>query len=113
MAINLELLLGPPPAAYRKLLARLAATRWFCSGTVVCRPLRRQVRGHWVTKGPYYLWTGKRSGKTVCHALSQRQYQAVKAAIQTNRQILATLAQLQALTLATIRKKVPGVQKRK
>ena len=105
--------LGPPPAAYVKLLAELARPAWFCQGTVVCRPLRRKVRGQWVEKGPYYLWTGKRDGKTVCHALSQAQYEAAKEAIEANRLRLETLAQLQALTLQTILTKVPGVPKRK
>ena len=77
--------LGPRPAAYRSLLARLAHADWFCHGTVVCRCLRREVAGKWVERGPYYLWTCKHEGKTICHALSQSQYQAAKAAIEANR----------------------------
>ena len=57
--------LGPHPPAYEKLLARLAHSGWFCDGTVVCRTLRRKVAGKWVNKGPYYMWTAKREGKTV------------------------------------------------
>jgi len=105
--------LGAPPAAYAQLLAELARPGWFCQGTVVCRPLRRKVRGRWVAKGPYYLWTGKHRGKTVCHALSPAQYAVAKAAIEANRHRMAILARLQALTLQTILKKVPGVVKRK
>ncbi len=105
--------LGLPPAAYKKLLARLAQPGWFCQGTVVCRPLRRKIHGQWVEKGPYYLWTGKRDGKTVCHALSQAQYEVAKEAIETNRQVMETLAKLQSITLQTILKQVPGVQRRK
>jgi len=105
--------LGPHPAAYEKLLARLAHSGWFCDGTVVGRTLRRKVAGKWVNKGPYYLWTAKREGKTVCHALSLNQYHAVKQAIETNRQVIGILARLQTMTLETILKKVPGVQGRK
>ena len=86
---------------------------WFCHGIVVCRPLRRKVRGQWVEKGPYYPWTGKRAGKTISHALSQEQYEAAKAAIEANRQVMEILAELQAQTPQTILRKVPGVQKRK
>jgi hypothetical protein len=105
--------LGSPPSAYTKLLARLAQPGWICHGTVVCRPLRRRVEGKWVNKGPYYLWTGKRQGKTICHALSEAQYNAAREAIEAHHHISKTLAQLHAMTLSRILKTVPGVQKRK
>jgi hypothetical protein len=105
--------LGPRPPAYEKLLARLARSSWFCDGTVVCRTLRRRVAGQWVNKGPYYLWTAKRGGKTVCHALSKNQYLAAQQAIAANRQVRDILEKLQTMTLETILKKVPGVTKRK
>ena len=105
--------LGPPPLAYTKLLASIAAPRWLCHGTVVCRPLRRRVGGRWVNKGPYYLWTGKRDNKTICYALSKTQYQLAKKAIAANRHVIKTLAQIQNLTLQRILQNVPGVQKRK
>ena len=101
--------LGSPPAAYGKLLARLARAQ----GTVVARTLRRKVGGQWVDKGPYYFWTGKRRGKTVCHALSQAQYEMAKAAIAANRRVTVALGQMQALTLHQILKTIPGVTKRK
>ena len=105
--------LGHYPPAYEKLLVRLAHSGWFCDGTVVGRTLRRKVAGKWVNKGPYYLWTAKREGKTVCHALSQNQYHAAKQAIEVNRQVMDILAKLQTMTLETILNKVPGVQGRK
>ncbi len=105
--------LGTPPPPYTQLLARLAQPGWICQGTVVRRPLRRRVGGRWVKKGPYYLWTGKRHGQTVCHALSKAQYDVAQKAIDANRRVMETLAALQTLTLARILKKVPGVQKRK
>jgi hypothetical protein len=105
--------LGTPSFAYATLLARLAQTGWICQGTVVCRPLRRRIDSKWVNKGPYYLWTGKHQGKTICHALSKAQYDAAAKAIEANRQVIGTLARLQALTLARILKTLPGVQRRK
>ncbi len=105
--------MGPHPAAYTKFLAQLASTGWICQGTVVCRPLRRKVGGQWVDKGPYYLWTGKRQGKTISHALSRDQYQVAKQAIETNRRVRRILAKLQTITLQEILKKVSGVTKRK
>lgn len=105
--------LGPPPTSYTRLLARLAQSGWFAQGTVVCRSLRRRVAGRWVQKGPYYLWTGKRRGKTVCFALSRQQYEVAKRAIAANRKVMSIVNKLQAATLDTILRKLPGVQKRK
>jgi|SRR6266853_968721 len=105
--------LGPQPAVYAKLLARLARPGWISHGTVVCRPLRRKVAGQWIDKGPYFLWTGKRQGQTVCYALSKAQYEAAKEAIEANRRVMETLNKMQTITLQQILKKVPGVTKRK
>lgn len=105
--------LGSPPPAYARLLRQLAQPRWISQGTVVCRPLRRRVGGQWINKGPYYLWTGKQKGKTICYALSKAQYQLAKETIAANRQVMNILAQLQTMTLERIRKTVPGVKKRK
>jgi hypothetical protein len=113
MTSELMELLGTPPAAYQKLRNPLEGLGWICQGTVVCRPLRRRVKGRWVEKGPYYLWTGKSGGKTICHALSKEQYQAAQKAIAANRHALKALAQMQAMTLEKILEKLPGVRKRK
>jgi hypothetical protein len=105
--------LGTAPPAYQQLQSRLGRTGWLCQGTVVCRPLLRRVRGRPVKKGPYYLWTCKVQGRTVCLALSQAQYQLLAQAIENNRRLQNILQRMQALTLKTILKKVPGVIKRK
>ena len=105
--------MGPPPKVYTRLGSPLAHVGWVCQGTVVRRALRRKVGGRWINKGPYYLWTGKRQGKTVCYALSKAQYAVAKQAIAANQQVLETLRRLQTKTLEQILKKVPGVQKRK
>jgi hypothetical protein len=105
--------LPAPPPAYQAWAAQLGRAGWLCQGTVVCRGLRRRAQGQWVTKGPYYMWTGKVAGKTVAHALSREQYRTLQKAIAANRQIQQTIARMQKLTLATILKHVPGVKKRK
>lgn len=102
-----------PPPAYRKWAASLASTGWICQGSVVSRTLRRQVAGVWCDKGPYYFWTCKVAGKTVCHALSRVQYEHLKRAIGANRQFMKTVAKMQATALDAILTNVPGVPKRK
>jgi hypothetical protein len=104
--------LGQPPPAYRKWVASLASTGWVCQGSVVSRTLRRQVAGVWCDKGPYYFWTCKVAGKTVCHALSRPQYEHLKRAIAANRLLMKTVAKMQKTGLETILKEVPGVPKR-
>jgi len=105
--------LEPPSAAYRKWVASLASTGLICQGSVVSRTLRRRVAGVWQDKGPYYFWTCKVAGKTVCHALSRPQYEQLKRAIAANRQLMKTVAKMQAATLDAILNNVPGVSKRK
>ena len=105
--------LGTPPPAYQRLLDQLRQTSWVCQGSLVARALRRRVAGRLVPRGPYYLWTCKVKGRTVCVALSKAQYQVLAEAIAHHRRLQRTLQQMQALTLKTILKKVPGVQKRK
>ncbi len=105
--------LGPHPPAYQHLQAQLAQSSWICQGTLVCRPWLRQVRGRKVKKGPYYLWTSKVKGRTVCMALSRLQYQLLAQAIANNRRFQKIVKRMQALTMKTIVNKVPGVKKRK
>jgi len=104
--------LGAPPPTWARLQRQLQSA-WICQGTVVARPLIRRIRGRKVKKGPYYLWTAKAKGQTVCVALSKAQYDLLRQAIQNNRRLLHALERMQTLTLKTILKKVPGVRKRK
>lgn len=105
--------LGAPPPAYQRLQDQLREISWICQGTVVSRSLTRLIRGRKVKKGPYYLWTCKVKGKTVCLALSQTQYRLIAQGIQNNRQWQKIVARMQDLTLKTILKKIPGIAKRK
>jgi hypothetical protein len=101
------------PPAYQCLQDQLRQTAWICQGTVVARPLFRRLRGRRVKKGPYYLWTCKVKGRTVCVAVSKAQHEVLAQAIENNRRLQKTLQRMQALTLKTILKIVPGVRKRK
>jgi hypothetical protein len=105
--------LGALPPAYLQLQNQLGHIGWICQGTVVARPLIRRVTGRTVKKGPYYLWTCKVKGRTVCRSLSQAQYRLVAQAIQKQRRLQQILQRMQAFTLKTILKNVPGVKKRK
>ncbi len=105
--------MGAPPPAYQRLQDQLRQISWICQGTVVSRSLVRRIRGRKVKKGPYYLWTCKVKGKTVCLALSKAQYRLLAQGIQNNRRWQKTVARMQDLTLKTILKHVPGVTKRK
>ena len=105
--------LGAPPKAYGQLVQQLAHTDWIAQGTVVARSLRRKVNGRPVLRGPYYLWTCKVAGKTVCYSLSLQQYRCLKAAIANQRRVGNILRRLQDITFKTILQKVPGVKKRK
>jgi hypothetical protein len=104
--------LPPRPPAYQGWVAQLGRTGWICHGTVVRRSLKRRGQGRWLTRGPYYMWTCKAAGKTVCHALSRQQYAVLKKLIAAQRRTQRILARMQAFTLATVLKKVPGVRKR-
>ncbi len=101
------------PPVYQAWAAQLGRTGWICQGTVVSRTLRRRIQGRWMNKGPYYMWTCKVAGKTVCRALSREQYLALKRVIAANRQLERTVSRMRALTLETILKKLPGVKSRK
>lgn len=108
-----KLTLPAPPPAYQARAAQLGNTGWICQGTVVSRSLRRRVQGEWVAKGPYYMWTCKVAGKTVCQAVSREQYLALRQVIAANRTLERTLARMRALTLETILNTLPRVKSRK
>lgn len=106
-------LLGSPPPSFKRLQKQLAETSWICQGSVVSRPLIRCIDGRKVKKGPYYLWTCKVKGRTVCIALSQPQYQALAEAIANHRQLHKIIERMHTLSIKTILKMVPGVTRRK
>src|SRR5207249_4908523 len=77
-------------AEYGRLRARLAKLGWISHGYV-------QDRGPGAG-GPCYQWTRKVKAKTVSVALSEPQYQALKQAIETCRDVQQTLQRMQELS---------------
>jgi len=92
-------------AEYTRLCASLANPGWMSDGSV-------QHRG--ATGGsPCYAWTRKVSGKTVCVALSQEQYEWLKQAIANWRTVQRTLRKLQQLSREELFGSLPNPQRRK
>jgi hypothetical protein len=108
-----QIVLPAPPPTYQAWAVQLGRADWICQGTVVSRSLRRRIQGRWVDKGPYYMWTCKVAGTTVCHAVSRDQYLVLKRGIAANRRIERTLDRMRAFTLKTILKNMLGVKSRK
>ena len=92
-------------AEYARLRARLARLGWISHGYV-------QDRGPGAG-GPCYQWTRKIKGKTVSVALSEQQFEALKAAIVNWREAQEVLRQMQALSRQFIFGTLPDPQRRK
>lgn len=92
-------------AEYARLRARLARQGWISQGYV-------QDRGPGAG-GPCYQWTRKVKGKTVSVALSQEQYQALRAAIVNWKETQDILQRMQALSREVIFGTLPHPPRRK
>jgi len=92
-------------AHYAVLRQRLAQAGWISEGYV-------QNRGPGAG-GPCYQWTRKVKGKTVSVALSQEQFEWLKAAIQQWRQAQAILKEMQQLSRQVLFETVPHPPRRK
>jgi len=90
---------------YERLRARLSQIGWISHGYV-------QDRGPGAG-GPCYQWTRKVKAKTVSVALSEEQYQALKAAIQNWKEVQELLRQMQALSRQIIFETLPNPPRRK
>ena len=86
---------------------------YILQGSVVRRSLQRQVGGESKAYGPYYLWTRKLNNKTVTQALTEKQAQIIREAIDRNRRLENQLARLRSLSEQIIRAVTPCVQRRK
>ena len=89
-------------AALRKQLRRVG---WISEGYV-------QDRGPGAG-GPCYQWTRKLKGKTVSVALSEEQYQWLKAAIENWKSLQMILREMQQLSRTELFHTVPGPPRRK
>ena len=90
---------------YERLRARLSQIGWISHGYV-------QDRGPGAG-GPCYQWTRKVKAKTVSVALSEEQYQALKAAIDNWKEVQELLREMQALSRRVIFETLPNPPRRK
>jgi cyclopropane fatty-acyl-phospholipid synthase-like methyltransferase len=90
---------------YARLRTQLARIGWISEGYV-------QERGPGAG-GACYPWTRKVKGKTVCVALSKKQYEWLKQAIANWRALQKTLRQMQRLSREELFDSLPGPQRRK
>ena len=97
--------LAPWKAQYAQLRRRLAHTGWISQGYV-------QDRGPGAG-GPCYQWTRKVKAKTVSVALSQEQYEWLRAAIAEWRRVQATLREMQRLSRRVLFETLPNPHRRK
>ena len=96
----------PLPAEYRRLQKRLSQSGWIALGSVL-------ERGKPGQGGPRYQWSRRVKGKTVTVALSAEQFAWLKAAIANQRELWATLDQMQKITLDYMWKNLPSTSRRK
>ncbi len=97
---------APLPPAYRRWRRVLAGTGWMALGSLV----ERTTPGG---GGPRYQWSRRVGTKTVTVALSAAQFAWLKKAIANQRQVWATLLQMQQLTAAYALENLPNPPRRK
>ena len=90
---------------YRELVQQLGKTSWISEGYV-------QDRGPWAG-GPKYQWTRKVKGKTVSVALSQEQFEWLRAAIEEWRTMQDLLREMQILSRQVLFTTIPEPRRRK
>ena len=90
---------------YATLRSRLAKVGWISQGYV-------QDRGPGAG-GPCYQWTRKVKAKTVSVALSKEQYEGLKQAIESWREVQQILRDMQALSRQVIFETLPNPPRRK
>ena len=106
---------GPRERRYARLTARLAKIGPVLQGNITERTIVRpdpETPGKERTYGPYYQWTFKRQGKTVTVNLSASQAGTYQRAIDRNRELEETMAQMRALSLEILEAETKGVKKR-
>ena len=100
-----ELSLPEVQRRYRQLCQRLAQTGWISEGYV-------QDRGPGAG-GPCYQWTRKVRAKTISVALSKEQYEWLKTAIASWREMQETIKEMQKLSRQVLFATVPNPPRRK
>ena len=90
---------------YQKLVEQLGETSWISEGYV-------QDRGPGAG-GPKYQWTRKVKGKTVSVALSQEQFEWLRAAIEDWKTVQKILREMQMLSRQVLFTTIPEPHRRK
>lgn len=106
----------PMERRYARLAARLARLGPVLQGSIAERTIVRPdpgAPGKEKAYGPYYQWTFKRQGRTVTVNLSASQAKAYQRAIDRNRELEETVAEMRALSLEILEARTRGVKKRK
>ena len=101
---------------YARLAARLAKIGPMLQGNITERTILRpdsDAPGNKKAYGPYYQWTFKRQGKTVTVNLSASQAKSYQRAIDRNRDLEDTIAEMRKLSLEILEARTKGVKKRK
>lgn len=94
------------PAAYQSLRKRLAQTGWIALGSLIERGLPGQG-------GPRYQWSRRVGAKTVTVALSAEQFTWMQKAVKNQREVWATLMEMQQMTAEYMLKNLPNPPRRK
>ncbi len=100
---------------YRRLASRLAATGPIIQGTVTRRVITKggEEAGERERRyGPYYQWTFKREGKTTTVNLTAKQARFIQRAIENNRKLEDTLAEMRRLSRQLCEASAEGVKRR-
>jgi hypothetical protein len=94
-------------ARYESLQRSLGKQPWILQGTINERPPPPESTSARAT----YTWTRKVRGKTVTVALSAQQARAFQRAIQANRRLEKTLADMRQISQKALTESLPGVRK--
>lgn len=101
---------------YARLTARLSKLNPVLQGSIAERTIVRpdpNAPGKEKAYGPYYQWTFKRRGKTVTVNLSASQAKTYQRAIDRNRKLEDTVAEMRKLSLQILEAGTKGVKRRK
>jgi hypothetical protein len=94
-------------ARYESLQRSLGKQPWILQGSVNERPPAPGSTSARAT----YTWTRKVRGKTVTVALSPQQARAFRRAIEANRRLEKTLADMRQISQEVLTESLPGVKK--
>lgn len=91
---------------YEGLCSSLASTGYISQGSVLDRSTLRRPRSG-------YQWTRKVAGKTITVALSPAQFQALRQAIENERNLHKTIGKMERLSRQILFKTMPDTHRRK